>query len=223
MVVDHQREEGYREDIMARYTDSKCRICRRLQTKLFLKGERCYKEKCGFERKNYAPGQHGQKGRKLQPYGLQLQEKQKIKYYYGLLEKQFKKTFEKAQRMKGVTGENMLSLLERRLDNVVYQLGFASSRSQARQLVRHGHILVNGRKTNIPSYPVKIGQEISLRQNLKDNLHIQTNLESARGRGIPSWIELDAQNFSGKIIALPSREDIKVPFQESLVVELYSK
>lgn len=208
---------------MARYTDAKCRICRRLQAKLFLKGERCYKEKCGFEKRNYAPGQHGQKGRKLQSYGLQLQEKQKMRYYYGLAEKQFKKTFEKAQRMKGITGENLLSLLERRLDNVVYQLGFASSRSQARQLVRHGHILVNGKKTNIPSYTVKVGQEISLRQDLKENIQIQANLESARGRGIPAWLEMDSVNLSGKVIALPSREDIKVPFQESLVVELYSK
>lgn len=208
---------------MARYTGPKCRICRRLQAKLFLKGERCYKEKCGFERRNYAPGQHGQKGRKLQSYGLQLQEKQKMRYYYGLAEKQFKKTFEKAQRMKGVTGENLLSLLERRLDNVVYQLGFASSRAQARQLVRHGHILVNGRKANIPSYTVKVGQEISLRQALKENPQIQANMESARGRGIPSWLELDSTNLAGKVIALPSREDIKVPFQESLVVELYSK
>lgn len=208
---------------MARYTDAKCRICRRLQAKLFLKGERCYKEKCGFERRNYAPGQHGQKGRKLQSYGLQLQEKQKMRYYYGLAEKQFKKTFEKAQRMKGVTGENLLSLLERRLDNVVYQLGFASSRAQARQLVRHGHVLVNGRKTNIPSYTVKVGQEISLRQDLKENPQIQANMESARGRGIPSWLELDNMSLAGKVIALPTREDIKVPFQESLVVELYSK
>lgn len=208
---------------MARYTDAKCRICRRLQAKLFLKGERCYKEKCGFERRNYAPGQHGQKGRKLQSYGLQLQEKQKMRYYYGLAEKQFKKTFEKAQRMKGVTGENLLSLLERRLDNVVYQLGFASSRAQARQLVRHGHVLVNGRKTNIPSYTVKVGQEISLRQDLKENPQIQANMESARGRGIPSWLELDSMSLAGKVIALPTREDIKVPFQESLVVELYSK
>lgn len=208
---------------MARYTGPKCRICRRLQAKLFLKGERCYKEKCGFERRNYAPGQHGQKGRKLQSYGLQLQEKQKMRYYYGLAEKQFKKTFEKAQRMKGVTGENLLSLLERRLDNVVYQLGFASSRAQARQLVRHGHILVNGRKANIPSYTVKVGQEISLRQDLKENPQIQANMESARGRGIPPWLELDSTNLTGKVIALPSREDIKVPFQESLVVELYSK
>ncbi len=208
---------------MARYTEPKCRICRRLQTKLFLKGERCYKEKCGFERRNYAPGQHGQKGRKLQPYGLQLQEKQKIRYYYGLMERQFKKTFQRAQRMKGVTGENLLILLERRLDNVVYQLGFASSRAEARQLVNHGHILVNGRKIDIPSYEVKIGQEISLRQKSRENPQIQANLESARGRGIPSWLELNAANFSGKVIAYPTREDIKIPFQEQLVVELYSK
>jgi len=208
---------------MAKYTGPKCRICRRLQTKLFLKGERCYKEKCGFERRNYAPGQHGQKGRKLAPYGLQLQEKQKMKFYYGLAEKQFKKTFEEAQRMKGKTGENLLSLLERRLDNVVYQLGFASSRAQARQLVRNGAVLVNGRKINIPSYTVKVGQEISLKQKLRENVQIQSNLESARGRGIPQWLELDSNNFSGKIIALPTREDIKIPFQESLVVELYSK
>ncbi len=208
---------------MARYIEPKCRICRRLQTKLFLKGERCYKEKCGFERRNYAPGQHGQKGRKLQPYGLQLQEKQKIRYYYGLMERQFKKTFQRAQRMKGVTGENLLILLERRLDNVVYQLGFASSRAEARQLVRHGHILVNGRKIDIPSYDVKIGQEISLRQKSRENPQIKANLESARGRGIPSWLELNEVNFSGKVIAYPTREDIRIPFQEQLVVELYSK
>lgn len=208
---------------MARYTGPKCRICRRLQAKLFLKGERCYKEKCGFERRNYPPGHHGQKGRKLGPYGLQLQEKQKMKYYYGLLENQFKRTFKKAQKMKGITGENLLILLERRLDNVVYQLGFASSRAQARQLVRHGHVLVNGKKINIPSYEVKVGEEISLRENMKENPVIIENIESARGRGIPSWLELDAKNFSGKVIALPTRADIKVPFQEQLVVELYSK
>lgn len=223
MGAGHQREEGFKGGKMARYTGPKCRICRRLHAKLFLKGERCYKEKCGFERRNYAPGQHGQKGRKLAAYGLQLQEKQKMRYYYGLAEKQFKKTFDAAQRMKGPTGENLLSLLERRLDNVVYQLGFASSRSQARQLIKHGAILVNGRKVDIPSYTVKIGQEVSLREKFKENIQIQGNLESARGRGIPQWLELDPKNITGKIIALPSREDIKVPFQESLVVELYSK
>jgi small subunit ribosomal protein S4 len=191
--------------------------------KLFLKGERCYKEKCAIERRNYAPGQHGQKNRKVVGYGLQLQEKQKIRFYYGLMEKQFRRTFERAQKMKGVTGENLLSLLERRLDNVVFQLGFASSRSQARQLVRHGHIQVGGRKVNVPSFEVRVGHAVVLREKSRTNPVVLSNLESAGGRGIPSWLELDRAEFAGKVVALPSREDMKLPFQEQLVVELYSK
>jgi len=208
---------------VARYTGSTCRLCRREGMKLFLKGERCYKEKCAVERRNYAPGQHGQKNRKIVGYGLQLQEKQKIRYYYGLMESQFRKTFHKAQQMKGVTGENMLSLLERRLDNVVYQLGFAASRKQARHLVRHGHILVNGRKVNLPSFEVKVSHEVSLKAKSRTNVFILSSLESAGGRGIPSWLELNRDAFTGKILSLPAREDIKLPFQEHLVVELYSK
>jgi len=208
---------------LARYTGPTCRLCRREGTKLFLKGERCYKEKCAIERRNYAPGQHGQKNRKIVGYGLQLQEKQKIRYYYGLMEGQFRKTFHKAQQMKGVTGENLLSLLERRLDSVVYQLGFAASRNQARQWVRHGHVLVNGRKVNLPSFEVKVGQEVSIRSKSRSNAFILGNLESAGGRGIPAWLELNREAFMGRVVSLPAREDIKLPFQEHLVVELYSK
>jgi small subunit ribosomal protein S4 len=208
---------------LARYTGSACRLCRRLGMKLFLKGERCYKEKCAIERRNYAPGQHGQKNRKVVGYALQLQEKQKIRNYYALMEKQFRRTFERAQNMKGVTGENLLSLLERRLDNVVFQLGFASSRSQARQLVRHGHIQIDGRKVNIPSFEVRVGHAVVLREKSRTNAVILSNLESAGGRGIPSWLEMDRTEYAGKVVAVPSREDMKLPFQEQLVVELYSK
>ncbi len=209
---------------MARYTGPVCRLCRRERMKLFLKGERCFKEKCAIERRGYPPGQHGQRrGRRSMNYGPQLREKQKVKRIYGVLEQQFRRYFQQAERRKGITGENLLILLERRLDNVVYSLGFASSRSQARQLVKHGHIQVDGRKVTIPSFQVRDGQVISVREASRKNDFIRTALESARGRGIPEWLVLDDENFSGKVQSLPSREDIKLPIQEQLIVELYSR
>ena len=209
---------------MARYTGPVCRLCRRERMKLFLKGERCFKEKCAIERRGYPPGQHGQRrGRKTVGYGLQLREKQKVKRIYGVLERQFRLYFQDADRRKGITGETLLQTLERRLDNVVYSLGFASSRAQARQLVRHGHLLVDGKKTSIPSFQVRVGQTISVREGSRKNPQIQTALESATGRGVPDWLTLDAESFTGKVQALPSREDIKLPIQEQLIVELYSR
>jgi small subunit ribosomal protein S4 len=192
--------------------------------KLFLKGERCFKEKCAIERRGYPPGQHGQRrGRKTVGYGLQLREKQKVKRIYGVLERQFRLYFQDADRRRGITGETLLQSLERRLDNVVYSLGFASSRAQARQLVRHGHVTVDGRKTTIPSFQVRVGQSISVRENSRKNPQVQAAIESASGRGVPEWLTLDAENFTGKVQALPSREDIKLPIQEQLIVELYSR
>jgi len=192
--------------------------------KLFLKGDRCFKEKCAIERRGYPPGQHGQRrGRKVVGYGIQLREKQKVKRIYGVLERQFRLYFKDADRSKGITGEVLLQSLERRLDNVVFSLGFASSRAQGRQLVRHGHILVDGKKTTIPSYQVRAGQSITLREGSRKNAQIQTALESAMGRGVPDWLALDADNFTGTVQALPSREDIKLPIQEQLIVELYSR
>jgi small subunit ribosomal protein S4 len=192
--------------------------------KLFLKGERCFKEKCAIERRGYPPGQHGQRrGRKAMGYGIQLREKQKVKRIYGLLESQFRLYFQEADRRRGITGENLLQILERRLDNVVFSLGFASSRAQARQLVRHGHILVDGRKVSIPSFQVRVGQSISVKEGSRTNAQIRASLESATGRGVPEWLALDADNFTGRIQALPSREDIKLPISEQLIVELYSR
>jgi len=192
--------------------------------KLFLKGDRCFKEKCAIERRGYPPGQHGQRrGRKSVGYGIQLREKQKVKRIYGVLERQFRLYFQEADRRKGITGENLLQMLERRLDNVVYSLGFASSRAQARQLVRHGHILVDGRKTSIPSYQVKAGQKVVVRESSRQNTLIRGALESALGRGVPEWLSLDAENFTGTVQSLPSREEIKLPIQEQLIVELYSR
>ncbi|HEX9799619.1 MAG TPA: 30S ribosomal protein S4 [Thermoanaerobaculia bacterium] len=209
---------------MARYTGPVCRLCRRERMKLFLKGERCFKEKCAIERRGYPPGQHGQRrGRKTVGYGLQLREKQKVKRIYGVLERQFRLYFQDADRRKGITGETLLQTLERRLDNVVYSLGFASSRAQARQLVRHGHVLVDSKKTSIPSFQVRVGQTISVREGSRKNPQLQTALESATGRGVPDWLTLDAESFTGKVQALPSREDIKLPIQEQLIVELYSR
>jgi small subunit ribosomal protein S4 len=209
---------------VARYTGPVCRLCRRERMKLFLKGERCFKEKCAIERRGYPPGQHGQRrGRKTVGYGLQLREKQKVKRIYGVLERQFRLYFQDADRRKGITGETLLQSLERRLDNVVFSLGFASSRAQARQLVRHGHVQVDGRKTTIPSFQVRVGQAVSVRENSRKNPQIQAALESATGRGVPEWLTLDADNFTGKVQALPSREDIKLPIQEQLIVELYSR
>ena len=209
---------------MARYTGPVCRLCRRERMKLFLKGDRCFKEKCAIERRAYPPGQHGQRrGRRSSGYGPQLREKQKVKRIYGVLEKQFRNYFKDAERQRGVTGDNLLVSLERRLDNVVYNLGFASSRSQARQLIRHGHIQVDGAKTTIPSYQVKTGQQIQVKEGSRKNEFIRASVETARGRGIPSWLELDPDNFVGKVIALPTREDIKLPIEEQLIVELYSR
>ena len=208
---------------MARQHEPVCRLCRREGMKLFLKGERCFKEKCAVERRSYAPGQHGKRRNKLQPYGMQLREKQKVRRVYGVLEAQFRRYFAEASRLKGVTGENLLRLLELRLDNVVYSLGFASSRSQARQLVRHGHVQVNGRTTNVPSFQVKPAMEITLKEGMRANTLVNEALDTAQGRGVPPWLELDAEGFKGKVLALPSREDIRLPIQEQLIVELYSR
>lgn len=209
---------------MARYKESVCRLCRREGLKLFLKGDRCYGEKCAFERRGYAPGEHGQLRRKQQSdYGVQLREKQKLKRMYGLLEKQFRGYFEKADRKKGITGTNLLLQLEQRLDNMVYRLGFANSRSEARQLVRHNHFLVNGHKVNIPSYLVNIGDAIEITESSKKNNKIIEAMETVARRGVPQWLELEAENFRGRVKMLPTREELTMPIQEQLVVELYSK
>jgi len=191
--------------------------------KLFLKGERCFKEKCAVERRSYAPGQHGKRRNKMQPYGLQLREKQKVRRVYGVLEKQFRRYFAEAARQKGVTGDNLLRLLELRLDNVVYSLGFASSRAQARQLVRHGHVLVDGRRVDVPSFQVRPGMEVALKEAMRSNVFVVEALDTAQGRGVPAWLELDAEGFRGKVLAEPKREDIRLPIQEQLIVELYSR
>jgi len=190
---------------------------------LFLKGERCYTDKCAIKRRNYPPGQHGQGRTKVSDYGVQLREKQKVRRIYGILEKQFRTYFDKADRMKGVTGENLLILLERRLDNLVYRLGFASSRIEARQLVKHGHFTMNGRKVNIPSILVKSGDVIELREKSRKITRITDSLDSVVRRGIPQWLELDKDAFKGVLKSLPVREDITMPIQEQLIVELYSK
>lgn len=209
---------------MARYRGPVCRLCRREGMKLFLKGERCYKEKCAIERRNAPPGQHGgARRRKVRAYGLQLREKQKLRRIYGLLEGQFRRTFAEANRRKGVTGETLLRLLELRLDNVVYSMGFATSRVQARQLVRHGHLEIDGRRVDIPSYRVRPGMEIAVRERSRKSPAIVEAMDFAQGRGIPPWIELDAASFRGKVLEVPSREDIRFPIQEQLIVELYSR
>ena len=208
---------------MARYTESVCRLCRREGMKLFLKGDRCFKDKCAIERRNYPPGQHGRRRSKLLGYGIQLREKQKVKRIYGLLEGQFRLTFARAERRKGITGSNLLEELERRLDNVVFALGFAASRAQARQLVRHGHVTVSGRKVSIPSYRVGKGQSVSIKERSRSNEQIKASVETARARGVPAWLDLTPEAFSGTVVELPKREDIKLPIQEQLIVELYSK
>lgn len=208
---------------MARFYGSVCRLCRRENQKLFLKGDRCYTEKCAFERRGYPPGQHGQGRIKFSEYGLQLREKQKIKRMYGLLEKQFRNLFEDAERMKGITGSNLLSMLERRLDNVAYRSGFANSRAEARQLVRHGHFSVNGRRVNIPSFMVKKGDLVEIRDNSRNVARIGGALEAVKRREIPQWLELDSTSFKTRIRDLPSRDDVTAPMEERLVVELYSK
>jgi small subunit ribosomal protein S4 len=208
---------------LARYTDSVCRLCRRENLKLFLKGERCYTDKCAIERRNYPPGQHGQGRPKFSEYSIQLREKQKVKRMYGLMESQFRRTFAEANRTKGITGETLLVLLERRLDNVAYRLGFASSRAEARTLVRHGHILVNGRKTNIPSYTVRAGDVIAVKEQSRQIGRVLSAMEGAQRRGVPDWAEVDRDTLSGRIKILPSRGDVTMPINEKLIVELYSK
>ena len=208
---------------MARYTDSVCRLCRREGQKLFLKGTRCYTDKCALTRRNYAPGQHGRGRKKLSEYGLQLREKQKAKRFYGVLESQFAKYYEMANKKAGVTGENLLQILESRLDNVVYRLGFALSRAEARQLVRHGHFLVNGKRVNIPSFLVKAGDVVEIADKSKSMPKIKAVLETTDGKTIPKWLELDKDNAKGKVVTLADREDIDLDIQETLIVELYSK
>ncbi|ADL06937.1 30S ribosomal protein S4 [Thermosediminibacter oceani] len=208
---------------MARYTGPVCRLCRREGMKLYLKGERCYTPKCAIDRRGYAPGQHGQMKRKLSEYGLQLREKQKAKRIYGVLERQFKIYFEEAIRRKGVTGENLLRLLECRLDNVVYRLGFAKSRAQARQIVRHGHIEVNGRKVTIPSYQVREKDVIAVREKSRSLDFFKEMAEAGKGRIVPEWLSVNYDTLTGEVVRMPNREDIDVPIQEHLIVELYSK
>ena len=208
---------------MARYKDEQCRICRREGQKLFLKGSRCYSDKCSVTRRNYAPGQHGQKRTKLSEYGTQLREKQKTRSFYGVGEKQFRKYFEMASNKKGITGTNLLQILESRLDNVVYRLGLGVSRPQARQIVTHGNIEVNGVKTDVASYLVKPGDVIAVRENRKDNTIIKANLEAGAARPVPEWLELDSKNLSAKVLRVVNREEIDLPVEEHMIVEFYSK
>jgi small subunit ribosomal protein S4 len=206
---------------LARYTGSVCRFCRRENLKLYLKGDRCYSDKCAFDRRSYPPGQHGERrGRKISDYGIQLREKQKIKRMYGLSEKQFHLFFERAERQRGITGTNLLVLLERRLDNVVFRLGFANSRAQARQLVLHNHFAVNGKKVNIPSFLVKTGDAIEVKEKSKKVQTINDSLDAVVRRGLPQWLDLEKENFKGVVKAYPVREDLTMPMQEQLVVEL---
>lgn len=208
---------------MARYTGAVCRLCRREGQKLFLKGDRCYTDKCAMNNRAFAPGQHGQGRSKTSEYGQQLREKQKAKRFYGVLESQFRSYFEMAERRPGKTGDNLLSILECRLDNVVYRMGFAMSRAEARQMVSHGHITVNGRKVNIPSYQVKTGMVIALKETSRGIEKIKANIEANAFRPAPKWLEYDANNAMAKVVALPTREDIDLPIEVHLIVELYSK
>jgi len=209
---------------LARNIGAACRSCRREGLKLYLKGDRCYSDKCSYERRAFGPGQHGQaRFRKLSDYAIQLREKQKVKSMYGMLESQFRLNFQRADSQRGVTGENLLILLERRLDNTVFRIGFASSRGQARQLVRHKHILVNGKKVDIPSFLISDGDIVSLKEKSRANAGINENLEAVARRGVPSWVELDKDNYKATVKALPNREEITMPIKEQLIVELYSK
>ena len=209
---------------MARYIGPVCRLCRREGMKLFLKGERCYTDKCAIEKRNFAPGQHGKTRKaKLAGYGIQLREKQKVKRIYGVLEDQFRGYFETAERTRGITGVTLLQLLERRLDNVVYRLGLSTSRSQARQLVRHGHFLINGKKVDIPSYSLKQGDVVTVLGRSQKNTTIEHAIQEVKGRGIPEWLSFDAASISGRVVSMPTREQINLPVQEQLIVELYSK
>lgn len=208
---------------MARYTEASCRLCRREGEKLFLKGERCYTDKCSIARRAYAPGQHGQAKKKMSEYGIQLREKQKVRRFYGVLEGQFNEYFEMAARRKGITGEVLLQILERRLDNVVYRLGLGTSRPESRQLVNHGHFTVNGKRVNIPSYLLQVGDVIALAPKSRSSEKVKAISEITGGKVVPKWLEYDAENFTGKVVALPAREDIDLPVKEHLIVELYSK
>ena len=208
---------------MARYLGPSCRLCRREGVQLYLKGDRCYTDKCAIERRHYPPGQHGQRRGKLSDYGLQLREKQKVKRIYGILEKQFRGYFERAERQKGVTGTNLLVFLERRLDNVVYRLGFANSRAQARLMVRHGQMMVNGHKVSLPSFLVKKGDVIQVTEKSRNLPIIRDALEAVARRGLPAWVDLAKEEAKGRVIMLPTREDITMPIQEHLIIELYSK
>ena len=208
---------------MARYTGPSCRLCRRERLKLFLKGERCYSEKCAVDRREYPPGQHGQNRKKFSDYEIQLREKQKVKRIYGVMDKQFRKYFEEASRQKGITGENLLLILERRLDNMVYRMGFASSRNEARQLIKHNHFGVNGRRVNVPSFLLKTGDVVELKEKSRNIARIQESLEGVSRRSIPRWLEVDKDNLRGKVISLPAREELTMPINEHLIVEFYSK
>lgn len=208
---------------MARYRDSYCRRCRAEQMKLFLKGDRCFTDKCAIERRQYPPGQHGQRRRKLSEYGMQLREKQRAKSMYGVLEKQFRKYFTMADQMKGVTGDNLLILLERRLDNMVYRMGFARSRDQARQLVCHGHFSVNGRRVDIPSFLVRQGDTVGVVEKSRKSATITESMEAVERRGVPEWLMLEKDKFQAKVMAYPSRDQLTMPINEQLIVELYSK
>ncbi|MGO9378337.1 MAG: 30S ribosomal protein S4 [Dissulfurispiraceae bacterium] len=208
---------------MARYTGPLCRLCRREGEKLFLKGTRCHTEKCGVERRKYAPGQHGQSRGKLSDYGLQLREKQKVRRIYGIMERQFRLYFEKASRMKGVTGEVLLQLLERRFDAVVFRMGFAANRREARQLVKHGHFLINGRSSDIPSNLLRPGDVVEVKESSRENSTIAESLSVAEHRGMPDWIQFDASALKGTFVRIPTRDEIQLPVQEQLIVELYSK
>jgi small subunit ribosomal protein S4 len=211
------------EGFVARYRDAVCKLCRREGMKLFLKGDRCFSTKCAIEKRNYAPGAHGQRRTKLSDYCTQLREKQKMRRIYGVLETQFRKYFRLAERQKGVTGENLVRILEQRLDNVVHRLGFAASRAQSRMLISHGHILVGGRKTDIPSYRVRPGETIEVRPSSHEMVAIKAALEGAKKRTLPSWLELDAANMKGIVRSTPTREEIAIPVEEQLIVALYSK
>ena len=208
---------------MARYTDAKCRLCRREGSKLYLKGDRCYTDKCAVARRAYAPGQHGQGRKKMSEYGIQLREKQKVRRIYGILEKQFRGYFNIAERQKGVTGENLLRLLELRFDNVVYRMGFGESRVEARQLVRHGHFTVNGKKVNIPSYQIGLNDLIAVKPGSKSTEKFKELAENAAGKTAPQWLSINAEMMEARVVALPVREDIDLPIEEHLIVELYSR
>ncbi|KUG28681.1 ssu ribosomal protein s4p (s9e) [hydrocarbon metagenome] len=208
---------------MARYTGAKCRLCRREGAKLFLKGDRCFTDKCAYERRPYAPGQHGRIRKKMSDYAVQLREKQKVRRMYGILEEQFRAYFQRADMKKGVTGDNLLIFLERRMDNVIYRMGFANSRNQARQLVRHGVFTLNGRRVTVPSIQVKAGDQVGVREQNRTSPIIKEAQQVIARRGCPAWLEVDGENLKGKVNAMPTREDIQFPINEQLIVELYSK